>query len=136
MATYASEKDLAAYVADNPEVQPPGEPEALERLLERAERAVDGVLGPYTPDPETGLKLDLSSLTNAQKAALSRATCAAAEYELVVGPEVLAGGDEWLPATLTVVRSAGRTAPKMLEELAGSGSGLIKWSGCAGPTPS
>ena len=129
MALYATAADLTAYLLDNAEVTAPTEPAAIERLLKRAERQVDLVLGPYTLDAVTGLKLTPSWLTPAQRLALSRATCAAAEHELAVGSEVMVGTEDYLPPGLTVLRSAGRQAPKVAEELAGHG--LVTRSGCA-----
>jgi hypothetical protein len=131
MATYATAEQLAEYVEDNPDVTLPlGD--ATERLLERAERRVDAVLGPYEPDETTGLKLDPGDLTDAQAGALARATCAGAEHELVVGLAFYVGEDDYLPGELTVLRRAGRTAPKILEEL--SGSGLVTFSGTVAAT--
>jgi hypothetical protein len=125
VATYTTEEELRAYVADNDEVTLPSD---AEPVLQRAERDVDRALGPYAVDPDTGLKLEPSTLTDAQQAALSRATCAAAEWRLQLGEATLTGDDDdFLPPGFTQVRTAGRQAPKLLEELAGSG--LITWSG-------
>jgi hypothetical protein len=126
MSTYANAEDLQSYVEDNPAVVLPAD-DAIDRLLERAERRVDAVLGPYAVDEDTGLKLDPEALSDAQAAALSRATCASAEHELIVGPAFYVGEDDYLPGELTVLTRATRQAPKVLEEL--SGSGLIVWSG-------
>lgn len=129
--TYATVEDLAAYVADVPEIVVP-DGEAAERLLERAERDVDRVYGPW-PILSTGLKFDPGSLPVTAREALRRATCAAAEFRLIVGEDELIGDTEYAPEQLRVLRSAGRIAPKMREEL--SGHGLVIWSGCAAPTP-
>lgn len=123
MATYASAELLAEYVAGNALVRLP-EGEDVERLLERAERDVDRVLGPYPPDPATGLKFDPGELTTAQRGALARATCAAAEFVLAQGPELLTGADDGVAAAGSVsysLRPAPRQAPRLLEELAGHG---------------
>jgi hypothetical protein len=133
MATYATASDLAEYVADNDDAVPPGDDDAVERLLERAERRVDGQLGPLLPDPSTGLKLDPAALTATQRAALSRACCASAEHELAVGLDFLVGAEDYLTGGLTVLRQPLRTSPRMLEELAGFD--LILYSGCAEPEP-
>jgi hypothetical protein len=127
VATYATKADLEAYVADNDAVSGLCDDDAVQRLLERAERRVDAALGPYVVDPDTGLKLDPGDLTWAQQQSLARATCAAAEHELVVGAELLTGEDDFAPPEVTVLRRAGRQAPKVLEELAGSG--LLTFSG-------
>lgn len=126
MPTYATAADLAAYVEPNPDVTTPEGDEA-DALLERAERDVDRALGPYPPDSDTGLKLDPTLLTDAQVAALVRATCAAAEFRLQVGEGALVGDDDYISAELTILRRAGRSAPKLIEELAGTG--LLNFSG-------
>ena len=87
-ATYATSADLAAYVADNAEVSAPS---AADALLERAERDVDRVVGPW-PVFSNGRKFDPPALTAPQRAALSRATCAAAEFRLTIGESELVGG--------------------------------------------
>ncbi len=125
MATYATTAELTAYLDENADASV-GNADA-DKLLERAERDVDRVIGPYTVNATTGLKLTPASLTSVQRAALSRATCAAAEYRLVLGEAELVGDDVLLPVMLQPIRTAGRVAPKILEELAGSG--LITWSG-------
>lgn len=131
MATYATAADLAAFITDTADVIAP-EGGAAERLLQRAERDVDRVCGPW-PVLSTGLKFDPPTLPVTSRAALSRATCAACEYRLLVGEDELVGDSEYLPAMLSLVRSAGRIAPKMIEEL--SGHGLMIYSGTALPTP-
>jgi hypothetical protein len=97
-----------------------------ELVLQRAERAVDGVIGPRSLDANA-LKYDPNSITATQKAALSRATCAAAEFRLQLGESALVGEDDYLPTELQPIRKAGRVGPKVAEELAGSG--LIAFSG-------
>jgi hypothetical protein len=132
VATYATEADLEQYLAPNraARLAPVEDPEGL---LRRAERDVDRLLGPYARVAATGLKLDPAALTAAQRAALARATCAAAEFRLMVGEEELVGDTDYVPATLVVLRRAGRVSPKAAEEL--SGHGLVRYSGCAAPTP-
>jgi hypothetical protein len=92
---------------------------------------------PFLPDddprdPESGLKLDPEGLTDVQKAALVRATCAAAEFCLVQGEDSLVGAEDGI-ASLPLVAFSGRPLPrvaaKAVEELAGSG--LVVRSGCA-----
>lgn len=125
MALYASESDLLDYLADSPELTAPGG-EAAERLLERAEREVDRALGPW-PILSTGRKLDPALLDLVQRAAVARATCAAAEHLLLLDPATLAGDDDYVPNEVTVLRRAQRVSPKMLAEL--SGHGLVRYSG-------
>lgn len=88
MATYASNSDFEAYVpgwvTDNAD--------ELTKLLDRAERDVDGILGPIPRNPETGLKLDPDDLKDWEKAALANAVCAQAEYRLSIGEAALATG--------------------------------------------
>jgi hypothetical protein len=132
VATYATADELAEYVADSVAVDMPDDADAIERLLQRAERSVDAVLGPHELQPD-GLKLDPSALTAVQSAALSRATCAAAEFEVLMGIDTLAGAETFIPAQLAVLRRSATTAPKVVGELIGTG--LVTRSGCAAPTP-
>src|SRR4051812_25054615 len=106
--------------------------DAVERLLERAERDVDAVVGPW-PRFTTGLKFDPAQLDVVQRAALARATCAAAEFRLVIGEDALVGDEDYLPNEVTVLRRAATVSPKMLAELAGSG--LVRRSVTARPDP-
>lgn len=132
MALYATQAALAAYVADNADVALPGDEEAVQRLLERAERRVDLALGPW-PVLSTGRKIDPASLDLVQRSALERATCAAAEHELVVGVGFLVGEEDYLPGEVSILRQPLRTSPRMLEELAGHG--LVKRSGTVATPP-
>jgi hypothetical protein len=125
---YASVAEMRVYVEDNPAVAAVlGDDATVERLLERNEHRVDGVLGPYPIDPDSGLKLNPTDLTTPQKDALSRATCAAAEHEVMVGHDFLVGEEDLIPGELQVLRRGSRQAPKMVEELAGTG--LVTYSG-------
>jgi len=125
MAAYASRQELQDYLSGNPVAQLPDEPE-VERLLERAQRAVDRVLGRW-PLLSTALKLDPGSLDLVQRAALSRATCAACEHILSLDAEFWSGDDDYLPNEVSILRRAQRVSPRMMEELAGHG--LIRRSG-------
>lgn len=104
--------------------------DAWAHLLWAAERDVDRVLGAY-PLLADGRKLDPLTLTSAQRSALGRATAAAAEFRLTVTEESLVGGDDWVPGDVMMIRTYKRPAPKIADELAGSG--LLVWSGIAGP---
>lgn len=86
MATYATQADYEAYVEGWQTI----DVAALERLLRRAERDIDYLLGPGVP-LETGLRLDPTTLTAWERNALSRATCAQAEWRYTVTEPVLAG---------------------------------------------
>jgi hypothetical protein len=52
---------------------------------------------------------------------------------MTVGLAFLAGGEDFLSGGLVSLRPPLRTPPRALEELAGSG--LLKRSGCAQPSP-
>lgn len=131
MAVYATADDLAAYIVDNDEVKRPTG-DAAERLLERAQRDVDAVVGPW-PRFSNGLKFDPTQLDVVQADALNRATCAAAEFRLQLGEATLVGDDDYLPGDVAVLRRAAAVSPKLLAELAGSG--LLKRTGTAGLSP-
>lgn len=86
-ATYTTVEDFEAYV----EGWVTDDSDALERLLERAERDVDNVLGPIPVRVDSGLKLDPSALRDFEAAALSRAVCAQAEWRFRRGDDKLNG---------------------------------------------
>lgn len=89
MPTYATQEDLTDYM----EGAVIDDPAATDRLLERAERDVDQLLGLYTTrDATSGLKLTVSDLEDYQAAALSRAVCAQAEYRYTMGEEFFVKG--------------------------------------------
>ena len=132
MATYATAEQLAAYVGNDPDAPLPADPDALEQLLERAERRLDGLLGPYTHAPGD-LKVDPSKVTAAQRSALSRACCAVVHHELVAGLTFLSGGEDFIGGGVAPLYPPTRTPSRALEEL--SGTGLLKRSGCARPDP-
>ena len=125
MATYASANDLAAYVAANRAAQRSLrriDPDRIETLLQRGERAVDGVVGPAWPrDSATGLRLNPAALTQAQRDAAARATCAFAEWVLTIGAEVEAGDAVERPSGVAFAQPPARQPPKLLSELAGYG---------------
>ena len=87
MATYATQADFEAYV----EGWDTTDPAALERLLGRAERDVDGLLGYHPIIPATGRKLDPATLKDWEREALARAVCAQAEHRHLVTEPALAG---------------------------------------------
>ena len=133
---YATVDDLRAYSADLPrDLFNPGD-DQVERALERAERDVDRAAGPW-PVFSNGRKFDPPSLTAPQRAALTRATCAAAEFRLIQTEELLVGSDDGIsgvPGGVTFAnRPLPRIGPKLIEELAGSG--LFLYSGTLAPEP-
>jgi hypothetical protein len=131
--TYATGEALRRYLAVGPDAlatQVPTDDDDMRRLLRRAERDVDNVLGRAVLLPN-GRKLAPVTLTGAQRDALARATCAAAEQRLVAGEDALVGDDEFIPNGMATLRQLVRPAPKIFEELVGSG--LLRWSGIAAP---
>jgi hypothetical protein len=129
MGVYATADDLADYAAGDPEALLPPTDEEIEALLSRAERVVDLVLGPIPRDEATGRKLDPADLTDAQRDALSRATCAAALHELALTRAVVEGRDsEYTPSEVREVIGVTAFPPtQTLRELAGYD--LIRTSG-------
>lgn len=84
MPAYATRAEFEAYV----EGWTTTDPNALDRLLERASRDIDGFLAPIflvTTGTYAGFKVDPTTLATYAAQALSRATCAQAEYRLGVG---------------------------------------------------
>jgi hypothetical protein len=107
---------------------------AIDKLLERAERIVDLALGPYdSRDIVSGLKLDLTTLTAIQRAAASRATCAVAEWILMLGPEFVAGDADYVSGNLSVTTPPAKFPPRLAQELAGTG--LVRRSGTVRTVP-
>ena len=81
MPTYATRSDCLEYTAglvveDNAE---------FDKLIERAEDDIDGLLGNLPLDPVTERKLVPADLTTAQLRAIRRATCAQVEYRIEMG---------------------------------------------------
>lgn len=131
MATYASSGDLEEYIAGNDDVVLPVDVEAL---LEQAERDVDLAIGQNIAKLPSGLLLDPALLSASQREALARATCAAAEWRLLIDADDLTGGLSVIPSTVTLIGRPGRPpGPRVLEELAGHA--LIRRSGTVKPDP-
>lgn len=88
MPSYATQQEFEAYV----EGWTTSDPAALARLLERASRDVDSVLTAFSVE-SNGLRFGEIRTTNPkglatwQADALSRATCAQAEYRNLQGEE-------------------------------------------------
>lgn len=132
--TYATTADLSAYIEDVPATYVPlpdegGREAFLTRFLERAERDIDRIVGPW-PLYESGRKFDPEDLTAPQQEALKRATCAAAEYRIATGEGELIGAEDGIASVDGISftsRPLARIGPKVTEEL--SGAGLILYSG-------
>lgn len=87
---YAGPGDLADWLLDS-DVTAPAAADELERLLLRASRDVDNVLGPIpviTLGAWAGAKLDPTTLQPYEANALARATCAQAEHRIRRGPGI------------------------------------------------
>lgn len=86
MPTYATKAELDAYIEGGSGL----DQATADRLLERAERDVDYAAGAWSiASTTTGLKFDPTTLPEWQKKALSRATCAQAEYRKTMGEDFM-----------------------------------------------
>lgn len=131
MGVYAAETEITAALAAHPGLGLPAG-EALDALIDAAERAVDGRLGPLARDPLTGRKLAPLLLTAAQRAALVRAVAVAVGHLSQLDDEAAFGLDDYLPNLLSLQRGDGLAARI---DAALAGHGLIARSGCALPDP-
>lgn len=81
MPTYATKADCIAYI--------PGlsvnDDEEFDKLIERAERDIDSIIGFRASDTTTGKKFVPLNLTTNERNALRDATCAQVEYRLEMG---------------------------------------------------
>lgn len=121
MATYyATRSDVDAYLTDG---SLPAGAEG-DKLLERAERDVDNLLGPLPFNTTTGLHYNPADLQDWEAEALKRAVCAQAEWRLKQGDALLeptrkliqgpAFRVEYADAAL---KSSGRIGPNVKAEL-------------------
>jgi hypothetical protein len=132
--TYATATQFKTYTIDNPSCAGLTDDE-IERVLRRAELDLDSFLDWPAPITAT-LRVPLNSLTAYQGAALSRATCAQAEYRLMRGEEEVSQDVDGISSVGAVSFSLTpppRIGPKVAEELAGAG--LFLRTGVADPTP-
>lgn len=137
MGVYATADEFKAYAED---ILRPGELPAddagIERLIARAERDVDNAVG-GPPHPDTDRRVDPATISPAQQAALSRATCAAAVFRISQRERVLVGADDGIQTmaglTFRPASWLPRQSPVMLQEL--SGYGLLQHSGSATAPP-
>jgi len=83
MPTYAQRTDVEGYI----EGWVTTDADALDRLIERAERDIDNAVGNWPRDDTTGHKLDPATLLPYQVDALTRATCAQVEYRFQMGED-------------------------------------------------
>jgi len=119
-SVYATVADVESYI----EGWTTTDSAALDRLLDRASRDIDNLLGDYGDrEPTTDLKLDPSALTVHQAYALRRATCAQAEYRFTMGEGFFVEDQYSFTAGPDFQRrgSLARIGPKVLPELADSG---------------
>lgn len=122
MATYATQAELEAYADIVFDV-----PADAEAVLERAERDVDAIVGPWLVE-SNGLKFGAPAAANEkgleawQVAALSRATCAQAQYRLAKGEPFFVEGqyESVRGPDFSVTGKLPYIGPKVWRELAGS----------------
>ena len=117
MATYATQADFEAYSEGWTTTDPP----ALERILQRAERDVDRVVGYQGERPAAqALKFVPGTLTTRERDALRDATCAQAEYRVKMGESFFRQGQHRSVSgpQFSTQGQLPRIGPKVWEELA------------------
>lgn len=123
MATYCTQADFEDYV----EGWVTDDPDALERLLERASRDVDAMVGAWIREINGSVFGDLDDnpkgLTDAQKAALARGTCAQAEFRFQMGEEFFARAqyDKVTGPEFSTSGTLPSESPKAIREMQGTG---------------
>ena len=134
---YASAAFVRGYVCEDAAATLPDDDAEVEALIAFAELAVDRVMSArLTPSATTGRKLAPAGLNAAQKIALERATAAALQEIVLLGPETLAELDDGVSVSgsLQFERMPARSpGPSVKEELAGQGFPVR--SGTVGPPP-
>lgn len=118
MTTYATFSDLAAFCVAFDLITYPGDPKAFP-LIGAAERDVDRALNPHGTPLPTGLRYDPLLLTAAQRAALSRATCAQAVHRLILGEDYFSEPEDITTGELRILRPARSISNRVFEEVAG-----------------
>lgn len=94
MATYASIADLVAYTdgLDMP-VENSDEWNRITKIIDRAERQIDGVImWGGDPDAANHRRVRVDELTEWDRQCLRLATCAQAEYRMLMGESFFQGG--------------------------------------------
>ncbi|MEJ7893539.1 MAG: hypothetical protein WKF94_12965 [Solirubrobacteraceae bacterium] len=126
MGVYCTAAFVRAYAVDSGTVLPASDVE-VERMIARAERDIDRLIGPHLRDPITGLKLVPADLLTGQASALARATAAQVEWRAVVGEETMIGRDDGTNQlsvggmSMDLGPPSRGPSPKVLDELAGWG---------------
>lgn len=85
MPTYATAAEVRTYT-DVASLDALGDSE-IEKLIDKAERDLDGAVGVYPVNEDTGLKFDPLTLTAGDARSVMLATCAQVEYRHVMGAE-------------------------------------------------
>jgi hypothetical protein len=134
---YATAAFVRGYLSDDATALLPEEDADVEGLIALAELAVDRVMSArLTPSTTTGRKLTPAALNAAQKIALERATAAAVEEIVLLGPSTLAELDDGTKLAGSIVIEgppARPPGPSVREEL--SGFGFPVRSGTVAPAP-
>ena len=139
MATYSTVTQFRAYVEHlhgDAGLHALGD-EQIERLLERAERDLDGLLGWPAP-VAAGPRVDLATLTPFESVALSRATCAQAAFRVLRDETDLVEGFDGIASVGEVTFSRDRPpvmSPQVAVELSGTGGHLLRRSGTLNREP-
>jgi len=137
MAAYATIEDYTEYTGGAAPTEASDEEAALLRALARASSQVDRVITWAGDRDETNhlrINLEDANLTDWDRVCLVRATCAQAEYRLVMGEEFFLGGqhtetttpDGWgmkgaLPHISPAVWIELRNAPRAISHRSGVG---------------
>jgi hypothetical protein len=135
MPTYATTEQVGEYLLlGDAGLELPDDEAAAEALVERAEDDIDRVLSAQLERDETsGRKLDPGDLTDAQAAALTRATAAQAEFRLALEIELIGDDTTTRAGDVSFGPTPRPPGPRCVEEL--SGYGFAWRSGTVAPAP-
>lgn len=119
MPTYATKADCLDFGVDFHGA----DDTAINAMIVKAERDIDGLLPGYDVNDVTGRKLDPADLTSSQRRALTDATCAQVEYRQEMGESFFIRGqrDETSGPDFTVKGKLPRIGPKVAAGLRGLG---------------